>query len=154
MSWGDYTAYLKANNACEAAAILSGDDGSLVAGENFTISKYELEIPTDDDKGTRKVPVDEAALILEAFNSGKVANPAGMRMSNIKWQIVMADVETGVIYFKKEKGGACAIRTSKTIVIGTWHADQIIEGKNVPQNPGDCNKVVEGLGKILKDAGY
>jgi hypothetical protein len=42
MSWADYTQYLKAGNVCEHAAILSGDDGSVVAGDGFQVSKNVL----------------------------------------------------------------------------------------------------------------
>ncbi len=51
------------------------------------------------------------------------------------------------------------VKTSKTIVIGTWNAEQVIlqddpNAKVIYQNPGECNKAVEGLAKILKDNGY
>jgi hypothetical protein len=38
MSWTDYINYMLANNVCEAAAILNAEDGSLVDGQNFTVS--------------------------------------------------------------------------------------------------------------------
>ena len=43
---------------------------------------------------------------------------------------------------------------NKAIVIGTWEGDKNIEIKNCPQNPGDTNKVVEAITKMLKDAGF
>lgn len=46
------------------------------------------------------------------------------------------------------------MRTGKLIVFGSWNAEERIEGKNCPQNPGECNKVVEKVGRILKDAGF
>mmetsp|Transcript_40697 Transcript_40697/g.56693 ORF Transcript_40697/g.56693 Transcript_40697/m.56693 type:complete len:155 (+) Transcript_40697:72-536(+) len=154
MSWTDYTAHLRAQNATDCAGILSAEDGSLVAGDNFTVSSYQVEIPTDDDKGTRKVDVNEQQNVLEVIKSGKCTSAAGMRLGQIKFQIVMADLETGIVYLKKQKGGACLVKTNKTIVFGSWSEEQKIEGKGCPQNPGDCNKVCEGLAKILKDAGY
>eukprot|EP00330_Aristerostoma_sp_ATCC50986_P009826 CAMPEP_0114588630 /NCGR_PEP_ID=MMETSP0125-20121206/11279_1 /TAXON_ID=485358 ORGANISM="Aristerostoma sp., Strain ATCC 50986" /NCGR_SAMPLE_ID=MMETSP0125 /ASSEMBLY_ACC=CAM_ASM_000245 /LENGTH=154 /DNA_ID=CAMNT_0001785111 /DNA_START=56 /DNA_END=520 /DNA_ORIENTATION=+ len=154
MSWTDYTAHLRANNATDAAGILSSEDGTLVAGDNFQVSTYQVEIPTDDDKGTRKVDVNESANVLQVMKEGKCTSPAGMRIGGIKWQIVMTDTETGTVYLKKNKGGACLVKTNKTIVFGSWSEEQKIEGKGCPQNPGDCNKVTEGLAKILKDAGY
>lgn len=54
----------------------------------------------------------------------------------------------------QENGGACAAKTGKAIIIGTWSADQTIDIKNCPQNPGDTNKVVEALAKMLKAEGY
>jgi hypothetical protein len=46
------------------------------------------------------------------------------------------------------------VKTAKTIIVGTWHAEQTITDKKCPQNPGDCNKAVEGLAKLLKENGY
>jgi len=68
----------------------------------------------------------------------------------------MFDKDTDTAYLKKEGGNACVVRTNKTIVFGT--SNQSInftkDGKTVPQNPGDLNKSVEALAKMLKDAGY
>ena len=38
MSWTDYTEYLTSHNICSAAAVLSADNGGLVAGRNFTVT--------------------------------------------------------------------------------------------------------------------
>lgn len=40
MSWTDYTAHLRASNVTDAAAIISVEDGSLVAGDNFQVSQH------------------------------------------------------------------------------------------------------------------
>jgi len=37
MSWEDYTDYLTSHTICSSSAILSGDTGGLVAGNNFTV---------------------------------------------------------------------------------------------------------------------
>jgi hypothetical protein len=37
MSWSDYTNFLRAKNICENAAILSAEDGTLVAGDGFNV---------------------------------------------------------------------------------------------------------------------
>ena len=37
MSWTDYTDYLTSHNVCSASAVLNGDTGGLVAGNNFSV---------------------------------------------------------------------------------------------------------------------
>jgi len=37
MSWDDYTDYLTSHTICASSAILNGDTGGLVAGNNFTV---------------------------------------------------------------------------------------------------------------------
>ena len=59
-----------------------------------------------------------------AFNTGKVTNPAGLRLNGQKFFIVVYDKDSSTMYLKKEKGGACAVKTNKTIVIGTFDQSQ------------------------------
>ncbi len=154
MSWLDYVNFLRDNNVCDAAAVLNCADGSLVAGDNFSICAYQLALPSEDGRGTSTVNVNEAALIMEAFKTGTVTAPTGLRLSGIKFQIVRFDEDEQTLYLKKPKGGACAVKTKKTILIGSYNQEEMIKGKNVPQNAGDTNAVVEKLAKILKDATY
>ena len=154
MSWSDYVNFLRANNVCDAAAILNCTDGALVAGDNFMIYAYQFPLPTDDGLGTTPVSVNEANLIVEAFNRGSVSAPTGLRMNNIKFQIVRFDQDEQTLYLKKPGGGACAVKTGKTIVVGSYNSEEMITGKNAPQNAGETNAVVEKLAKILKTASF
>jgi len=154
MSWLDYVNFIRANNVCDGAAILNAADGSLVCGDNFSMCAYQMSLPNEDGIGSTIVNVNEAALILEAFKTGTVSAPTGLRLSGIKFQIVRFDEEDQTLYLKKPKGGACVVKTKKTIIIGSYNQDEMIKGKNVPQNAGDANAVVEKLAKILKEATY
>eukprot|EP01017_Pseudomicrothorax_dubius_P001706 TRINITY_DN0_c614_g1_i7.p1 TRINITY_DN0_c614_g1~~TRINITY_DN0_c614_g1_i7.p1 ORF type:complete len:149 (+),score=34.57 TRINITY_DN0_c614_g1_i7:55-501(+) len=148
MSWADYVNHLLAGGACNTAAILSGADATIwAASPGFTISKYDAEVPTDDGEGTRKVPVDEAKLLVEAFNNRGIitSSPAGLRVSGKKWKAVRYDPELNMLYLKIEKGGACAVKTNQTIVFGTYDGEGGV---------GACNKVVEGLATLLKGSGF
>jgi len=155
MSWNDYVAYLRQNNVCEKAAIISADDASIWATDNFTLSTYSFEMEDDNEKKT-SYTVNESALVLAAMKEGKLdpkVTPYGLRMAGVKWQIVMFDKDSNIMYLKKEKGGGCLVKTAKTIIFGSFDSTQQILGKK-EQNPGDCNKAVESLAKMLKDAGY
>eukprot|EP01016_Furgasonia_blochmanni_P034358 TRINITY_DN369_c0_g1_i12.p1 TRINITY_DN369_c0_g1~~TRINITY_DN369_c0_g1_i12.p1 ORF type:complete len:228 (-),score=88.80 TRINITY_DN369_c0_g1_i12:230-913(-) len=156
MSWNDYVNYLLANNVCEAGAILANDSAALWAGSpGFNLTSYEAEVPTEDGAGTRKVPVNEAALLLEAFNNKGIikSGPSGLRINGQRYYCVSFDAENSTMYLKKEKGGACAVRTNKAIVFGSFSVEKKL-ATGAAQNPGETNKAVEALAKTLKDAGY
>lgn len=53
----------------------------------------------------------------------------------------------------KENGGACIVKTSKLILIGTFNIQNKM-ANNVPQNPGELNKRIESLAANLRKSGY
>ena len=122
------------------------------------MSEHEVDLLQDDGVSTVKTKANEAKLLLELFNNQGVIKSwkGGLWINKTKFQIVMFDKDTDTAYLKKEGGGACAVRTNKVIVFGTWNGgiNFTKDGKTLPQNPGDCNKAVEALAKMLKDAGY
>lgn len=85
MSWKDYTEFIRKDNVCDSAALLCVEDGSAVVNDNFNLSKYKLKIPTDDHRSTQTVTVDEALILKDISLFGKTRNPAGVRLSGIKY---------------------------------------------------------------------
>jgi len=158
MSWADYTAFLKKDGSVEHGALFNRDDATSLAADGVTLSEHDVDLTGEDGVSTSKAKVNEAKLLLELFaNQGVIKSwKGGLWLNKTKFQIVMFDKDTDTAYLKKEGGGACAVRTNKVIVFGTWNGGLTFtkEGKTVAQNPGDLNKAVEALAKMLKDAGY
>jgi len=158
MSWTDYTTFLKKDGIVEHCALFNRDDGVPLAADGVALSEHEVDLLGDDGVTTTKTKVNETKLLLELFNNQGVIKSwkGGLWVGKTKYQVVMFDKDTDTAYLKKEGGGACAVRTNKVIVFGTWNQSINFskDGKTVPQNPGDLNKAVEALAKMLKDAGY
>jgi hypothetical protein len=164
MSWQDYvTGYLQnytdpnngktASNVCEHGAIVGNQDGVVWASTpGFSFETYQVELEKDDGT-TEKVEVNEFANLLDAFNNaGSTSKKGGIRIHKEKYFIVSYDSEKGVMYLKKNGGGAAVAKSAQGFVIGTWNGKlktKNFTGVDEPQNPGATNRSVEDLQKFL-----
>lgn len=80
---------------------------------------------------------------------GQVTSKAGIRLNGVKYIVTTFDEDENAAYMKSEVGGATAIKTAQTILIGTYDSK-----KNSKQCQGNCNQDVARLAKALRDAGY
>jgi hypothetical protein len=164
MSWSDYvTGYLvnntnsqgkTATNVCEHGAIVGAEDGTVWAStEGFSFSKYSVEVDKEDASGTETVEVDEFANLVDAFaNAGVTSKKGGIRINKEKYFTVSNDTEKGVLYLKKNGGGAAVAKSNLGFVIGTFNSKlktKDFSGNEVPQNPGFLNNAVEDLQAFL-----
>ena len=67
---------------------------------------------------------------------------------------MMISNDEGVTYLSMQGGGGgCIVKTAKTFLIGVWSKDAMMSNKK-PQNSGDCNDLVERVGRFLKEQGF
>lgn len=167
MSWIDYvTGYLvnytdqstakTATNVCEHGAIIGNQDGAMWASTpGFTLETYTTEIEKEDGSGTEKVEINEFAHLLDAFNNGgRSSMKGGIRLHKEKYYVVSSDAEKGVLYLKRNGGGACVAKSGQGFVIGTWSSKckfKNFNGVEEVQNPGVINRATEDLQKFLLD---
>jgi hypothetical protein len=164
MSWSDYVNNYLINyndlntgkvytNVCEHGAIIGNQDGTIWASTpGFALGSETVEIEKEDGSGTEKVTVNEFASLSDAFNNaGKSSLKGGIRINKEKYYAVSFDGELGVLYLKKNGGGAAVAKSNLGFVIGTFNSknQETINGVAAPQNPGTTNKVVEALQKFL-----
>ncbi len=141
-------------NVCEFSAIYGVDDGNAWAtSPGFALYTYEYEMTLED--GTKKkVPVNEFKCVLEATKGNRKGSEAGIRIANQKYMFIKHNPENNSAYLAREGGGgACVIRTAKTVVVGVWNKAGVMGNKQL-QNGGDCNERVEEMGKYLTASGY
>jgi hypothetical protein len=80
---------------------------------------------------------------------GQVTSKAGVRINGVKYIVTTFDEDENAAYMKSDEGGATAIKTAQTILVGTYNSK-----KNNKQCQGNCNQDVARLAKALRDAGY
>ena len=83
---------------------------------------------------------DEAKQILAALSSGAT----GQLKINGTSYITLRNNE-GTVYGKQGSGGYCAAKSGTAIVIGVY---------NDKLQPGQANKIVEGIADYLRNSGY
>lgn len=166
MSWQDYVNnylvnYVDANsgktasNVCEHGAIIGNTDGTVWASTpGFTLQTYTTEVEKDDGT-TANVEINEFTNLLDAFNNqGTTSKVGGIRIHKEKYFSVSFDGEKGVLYLKKNGGGACVAKSNLGFVIGTYSSKlklKNLNGAEEPQNPGMTNRACEDLQKFLTD---
>ena len=90
--------------------------------------------------------------MLKASTGDRKPCEAGIRFINTKFMQIKS--EDGITYFSKQGGGGgCLFRTKTTILIGVWDKNAVMSNK-LPQNSGDCNDLVERVGRFLKEQGF
>ena len=165
MSWNDYLNQLQTkrvpdgeiSNCVEKAAIISLSDISIWAcTEEFGLYGYDVEVPTEDGAGMQPIHVDEVDLLQHIVNhNGSCNSLAGIRISNEKYFKVSSDESQGLIYLKKNGGGACIAKCDACIIFASWNSSQSTTGSHPQsQSPGLCNEQVEKLADYLKRCGY
>eukprot|EP00831_Metopus_contortus_P070768 TRINITY_DN64737_c0_g1_i1.p1 TRINITY_DN64737_c0_g1~~TRINITY_DN64737_c0_g1_i1.p1 ORF type:complete len:201 (+),score=48.08 TRINITY_DN64737_c0_g1_i1:96-698(+) len=136
----------------EHAAIIAHNGTILASTPGFTLGTYAFDLPIDE-KSTKKISVDEKAIILSAVLKGTTSTfESGCRINNEKFMLVNYDVPKKLAYFSKKMGGACAMATKSTIILAIYNQNlEMSDGS--PQNPGICNEVVEKLAETLIKSG-
>jgi profilin len=164
MSWATYIDQLKTKNAhgvetsncVEKAAIISLSDASIWANTpDFGLYGYNVDVPTEDGAGLQSVAINEIDLFLHIVNNDGASNsPAGIRIANEKYFKVSSDAANGLIYLKKNGGGACIAKCATCVVFASWNgALQTTGAHPTSQNPGLCNEQVEKTAEYLKTNG-
>lgn len=165
MSWDSYIAKITTketsaghiNNCIEKAAIISLADGSIWANTpDFGLYGYPVDVPTEDGLGVQSVEINEIDLFLHVVNHDGASNSlAGIRISNEKYFKVNSDADQGLIYLKKNGGGACIAKCNSCVVFGSWNGALSTSGAHVgSQVPGLCNEQVEKVAQYLKEHSY
>lgn len=164
MSWADYVNafllnYTNSNtavtyqNIAEAGAIISNSDGTIWAASNgFSMGKHSVD--SEDNAGNPiKIEVDEFTNLKMAFdNNGETPKNGGIRINNEKYLIVSFDKDKGLLYLKKQGGGAAVAKSNLAFSIAIFSSSKevsISNGKKEPQNPGIVNLAVEALQDFL-----
>ena len=138
---------------CEFAAIYGHDGNAWATSPGFALYNYEFDLPQEDGS-KKKVPVSEFKACFEATKGNRKGTEAGIRIANQKYMFIKHNPENNSVYLAREGGGgACIIRTAQTIVIGVWNKAATMSNTQL-QNAGDCNELVEGMGKYLSQSGY
>lgn len=165
MSWDSYITQLTTKqtsaglieHCLEKAAIVSLADGSIWASTpDFGLYGYPTEVPTEDGAGVQTVNINEIDLFLHVVNHDGASNSlAGIRIANEKYFKVSSDAAAGLIYLKKNGGGACIAKCATCAVFGSWNGALSTSGAHVSsQVPGLCNELVEKLAEYFKSVGY
>lgn len=109
------------------AAAIVGVDGSVWAqSSNFPQFK----------------PAEFTAIMKDFDEPGSLA-PTGLLLGGAKYMVIQGEAGA-VIRGKKGTGGITVKKTGQALVFGIY---------DEPVNPGQCNKVVEGLGDYLIEQG-
>ena len=138
---------------CEFAAIYGHDGNAWATSPGFALYNYEFDL-TQEDGSTKKVPVSEFKACFEATKGNRKGSEAGIRIANQKYMFIKHNPENNSVYLAREGGGgACIIKTGQTIVIGVWNKAATMSNGKL-QTAGDCNEVVEAMGKYLIQSGY
>ncbi|KRX05156.1 Profilin [Pseudocohnilembus persalinus] len=154
--WDEYRDYMLAGGKTSEATIWDLQTGQLLSSNVLSENKkYTIKLPTDaDPEKEEDYEVDEITNLLQAIgNSGIPKARCGIRINNVKYFSVNFDEERRTWYLKRHGGGACLVFTYKAILFASWDQEKKQED-GTPQNPGDCNKVVETLGQQLIQAQY
>jgi profilin len=165
MSWSDYINQLKNKHSAtgeihdcvEKAAIIALADGSIWASTpDFGLYGYNVDVPTEDGLGVQPIEINEIDLFLHIVNHDGASNsPAGIRIANEKYFKVSSDQTEGLIYLKKNGGGACIAKCATCVVFASWNGANVTSGAHtVAQNPGLCNEQVEKLAQYLKENAF
>lgn len=110
-------------------------------------------MPTEDG-GKKSVAVDEFKAVLEATKGNRKACEAGIRIANQKYMMIKHNPENNSVYLAREGGGgACAIRTAQTVIVGVWNKAATMSNGQL-QTAGACNELVENMAKYLGQSGY
>lgn len=150
MAWQPYVTELMKNNNLDHGAICGANDGLIWASDpGFKLSTYDAKVHVDVD--TEKTEsVNEQAILLDIFKTkGQVASKAGIRLNGVKYVVTTFDEDESAAYMKSDDGGACAIKTTQCILIGTYNSKA-----NKKQCAGNCNQDVAKLAAALKSSGY
>ncbi|TNV75876.1 hypothetical protein FGO68_gene17275 [Halteria grandinella] len=140
-------------NVCEFAAIYGHDGNAWATSPGFALYNYEFDL-TQEDGSKKKVPVSEFKACFEATKGNRKGSEAGIRIANQKYMFIKHNPENNSVYLAREGGGgACIIKTGQTIVIGVWNKAASMSNGQL-QNAGDCNELVEAMGKYLIQSGY
>lgn len=118
--------HLVGTGNCKRAIIIGHDASTWASSSNFA--------------GIR---TDEAKKLVNAFYSPSSVLASGLRLDDVKYMIMKADVRS--VYGKKDYTGFCAVRTNQCILIGLY--DETIQ-------PGQCANAVEKLADYLIENSY
>ncbi|KAI8059944.1 profilin [Gilbertella persicaria] len=126
MSWQAYVdSNLLGTGQVSQAAIYGLNGGEWAKSAGFQLSSNEVKEITD------------------AFSNSEGVLASGVHVNGVKYLTIRA--EENLIYAKKGAEGICIAKTNQAFLVGTYK-----EGIQ----PGNCNKVVEGLADYLKSVGY
>ena len=150
MSWKGYIDSLMNTGLLNHAAIIGLNDGKVYASsEGFTMTVHKGSLKNEKDE-LKEFLVDEYHILLELFkNKGIVPNPPGIWINNQHYHLLQFREDIRSAYLKCKNGGACVVKTSKTIVVGTFRNDD-----DVKKTGGACNSVIEDFAEQLVKANY
>ena len=160
MSWDQYVTSKLVNsdfkghkweNICESGALLDVNAGTPWT-KGFNMGKIKVKSDGKD------IEVDQAGNLVDAFKQpdGNTKKPGGIYLNGVKYIVTNFDQGEGIMYLKKQGGGASIAKTGKALVVATWAQAKKgkKDGKETAQNPGDCSCVVEDLAAYLKSINY
>ena len=137
----------------EFAAIYGLDGNVWATSPGFALYNYQYDL-LQEDGSKKKVDVNEFKCVLEATKGNRKPSEAGIRIANQKYMFVKHNPENNSVYHGREGGGgASAVRTNQTVVIGVWNKAAMMSNKQ-PQTQGHCNELVENMAKFLTTSGY
>ena len=138
------------SNLLNHAAIIGINDGKVYASsEGFSMTVHQGSF--NDEKGeTKEFLVDEYHIFLELMSKkGSVSNPPGIWVNGQHYHLLQFRDDINSAYLKCKNGGACVVKTGKTIVIGTYRTDN-----DAKKTGGACNSIIEDFAEQLVKANY
>lgn len=150
MSWKGYVDSLMSTNLLNHAAIIGTNDGKIYASsEGFTMTVHQGSC-TNEKNEKKEFLVDEYHSILDLVNKkGMVPNPPGIWINNQHYHLLQFRDDINSAYLKCKNGGACVVKTGKTIVVGTYRNDD-----DAKKTGGSCNSIIEDFADQLVKANF
>ena len=168
LSWNEYLSSYIVNytdqvsgksykNSAEHGAIISKEDGAVLASTPglFSLEIYKTEVNQEDGNEKVEVEINEFENLVDTFkNNGVSTKVGGIRFNHIKYQNLRFQ-EKKILYLKRTGGGAVVVETNKAFVIGVFnsskkmvtnHGETSIEE---PQIFGVVNVAAEKLQEVL-----
>ncbi len=148
MIYSQYVQELMHSGHLDGAAVLDCLDGLVLAhSDNFIISEYELDFPTETGEKT-KLKIDEACILVNVVtNKGFVHTPPGIWIAERHYRLISFMDEINTAYLKCPNGGATVTKTNKLIIVGVWsQVDTLLN-----RSAGHCNTIVEKLAQKLTE---
>jgi profilin-like protein len=140
----------KADCVYYAAAPVAGEEGwGHIYADDHTIQQLQ-----EDGETTVPVNVNEAALLLQCVEQGRVSGGIWVGKKNFKCvqQEDNVELEAGSVNWRfcaisEPKGGAHIVATGSTVVVGLYQEDK-------QQSSGNCKNAVMAFAEYLLGAGY
>ena len=151
MSWQDHTTALMKTGDVSGAVILDivGGTTFAYAPDNFYLVERTVQYTKEDGTKAEK-KVDEAKELIDfmKLSHEDKGTKGNVWLNGVNYLYLRSDEERGAAFFKCNNGGACAVQTKTTLILGVWANDT---GKF--KSAGNCNLQVFKLARDFEKSG-